>query len=453
MAEPFAAEHYSFRQPCQPGVIEVSLRRDEYYPLSFQQEEELRRYGEIPDCAACCGSVLLYRLTGDVDTGRLSLAIEDLVRRHAALRTTIEGLGSGYAQRVRPEPSHHHVTDTFPADSIEMLTNQLAWRRIGIDDIMNGGPLFRAELHQIAGHVLLSIRIHHLIYDGWSFNLIFRDLAECYAARLAKRPAALPPIPMSYGEFADGQRKTWNTLRRLAVPFWGSVASGYPGTVHWPSPAPDLTEPLHPARRTHQFVLPAECRSEALELARASGVSPFTVLLCVTGIAITRVTQQRDLLIGTQYANREASNVRQTVGFFSNIRLTRLNLPNARSLNDLVASVRGAWRAAEQYLDANSDPVLQALGRPEFIKIDLVTEPKGVHGLALSGVEVEEIPVTASDPYHRKFAVRWASEKSGYVANIIYQPTLIDDSVAAEIADHIVSILRSPARALAKESA
>jgi non-ribosomal peptide synthetase component F len=190
-----------------------------------------------------------------------------------------------------------------------------------------------------------------------------------------------------------------------------------------------------------------------LELARASGVSPFTVLLCVTGIAITRVTQQRDLLIGTQYANREAPNVRQTVGFFSNIRLTRLNLPNARSLNDLVASVRGAWRAAEQYLDANSDPVLQALGRPEFIKIDLVTEPKGVHGLALSGVEVEEIPVTASDPYHRKFAVRWASEKPGYVANIIYQPTLIDDSVAAEIADHIVSILRSPARALAKKSA
>jgi Condensation domain len=425
----------------------MSLRRNGYYQLSFQQEEEMRRYSGTPDCAACCSSVLLYQFAEDVDTTCLSLAIEDLVKRHAALRTTIEILASGYAQHVHPEPLHPSSADIVSADSVEMLTSQLARQRIGIDAIMNSGPLFRAELHQVAGCALLSIRIHHLVYDGWSLSLIFRDLAECYAARLAKRPAVLPPTLMSYGEFSDGQRKSWNTLRNLAVPFWSSVVSGYPGTVHWPSPSPDLTESLHPAR-THRLVLPAECMSEALGLARAAGVSPFTVLLSVTGIAITRVTQQRDLLVGTQYANREDPNLRDTVGFFSNIRITRLNLANAWSLTDLVVSVRNAWRTAEQYRDANSDPVLQALGRPEFIKIDLVTDRKGVYELELSGVQVREIPVTTSDPYHRKFTVRWASEESGYAADIIYQPTLINDSVAAEIADHIVGILRSPARAL-----
>jgi hypothetical protein len=80
--------------------------------LSFQQEEELRDYRQSPYWAASCGEVRLYRFGAQLDTTCLALAIDDLVDRHAVLRTTIGGPAPDHRQAVHqrhanacPEPS------------------------------------------------------------------------------------------------------------------------------------------------------------------------------------------------------------------------------------------------------------------------------------------------------------------------------------------------------------
>ncbi|MDT3399270.1 condensation domain-containing protein [Streptomyces sp. B1866] len=422
----------------------MNLRDVEYHPLSFQQEVELERYRRIPYCAACCNEVRLYRLEGEIDTACLSLAVDDLVRRHAALRTTIGSRGPGHVQQVHAEPQDPFRESVSQADDIDSLAHVLLQQRHTMDDIVGGRPLFRAELHGVAGCVFLSITISHLVYDGLSYVIIVRDLAELYAARLAGRPAVLPPLGMSYGEFAELQRNSWREVRHFAVPFWASIVSGYTGTVHWPAPSPAQATSPQSARRNHEMALPADCLAQTLELARALRVSPFTVLLCATGVAVSRVTRQRDVLLGTQIANRNTPAVQQAVGFFSDIRITRLNALGVRSLDDLVVAVRDDWRAADRHRDASIDPVLEALGGPEFVKVDMGVDSNGNEDLTLPGVRVEEIPVAASDPYYRKLKVMWVNQKPGYVVNVIYQPSVVDQRAPVEITEQIAGILRIP---------
>ncbi|MEU9474371.1 condensation domain-containing protein [Streptomyces sp. NPDC048191] len=422
----------------------MNLRDVEHHPLSFQQEVELERYRRIPYCAACCNEVRLYRLEGEIDRACLSLAVDDLVRRHAALRTTMGSRGSGQVQQVHAEPQDPFRTSASPADDVDSLAHVLLQRRHTMDDIVDGRPLFRAELHDVAGCVFLSITISHLVYDGLSYVIIVRDLAELYAARLTGRPAALPPLGMSYGEFAQLQRNSWRELRHSAVPFWASIVSGYTGTVRWPAPPPVQAASPQPARRHHELALPADCSARTLELARALRVSPFTVLLCATGVAVSRVMRQRDVLLGTQIANRNTPAVQHAVGFFSDIRLTRVNSLGVRSFDDLVVAVREDWRAAERHRDASIDPVLEALGGPEFVKVDMGVDSNGNEDLTLPGVRVEEIPITAPDPYYRKLKVMWVNQKPGYVAHVTYEPSAVDHRVPVEITEQITGILRNP---------
>ncbi|MFI6348028.1 condensation domain-containing protein [Streptomyces sp. NPDC050560] len=421
-------------------------RNPEHYPLSYQQEEELRDYGRHPEYASSSCEVRLFRLGQDVDTECLSGAVDDLTGRHPALRTTMGECGSGPTQWVH-ERLPPTSADAPRPRSVEALAHRLVRARPTLAGILDGGPLFRAELHDIAGSALFSMTLQHLVFDGWSLRVLWRDLAEFYAARLSGRPPELSPLPMSYGEFAVRQRESWAALRQSAVSSWASALTGCPGTVAWRSQGTAGAEGGGGApARVLRFDLPAECVREARGLARAAAASPFTVLLCVSGVALSRVLDQKDLLLATDFANRENRAVRQAVGFFANTRLTRVDMRGAPSLPELVASVRDAWRAAEPLRDAPVGPLLHALGRPEFVKVGMKIADREGPALTLPKTTVEEVTLTTSDPYWRRLKVEWSAGESGYRADVIFQPPAVDPSLPAALADEIVNLLRAPVR-------
>jgi hypothetical protein len=102
---------------------------------------------------------------------------------------------------------------------------------LGAADVAAGHPLFRARVIEVeAGVHVLAVTIHHLVYDGLSFPVLWRDLSELYAARLAGRPADLPPLWRSYADYAEWQRDSWPALAARALPFWTAVVDGSPRT-------------------------------------------------------------------------------------------------------------------------------------------------------------------------------------------------------------------------------
>ncbi|KAB1990753.1 condensation domain-containing protein [Streptomyces triticiradicis] len=416
-------------------------------PLSPQQDEMVRNLLDYPECVDRYDFVCLFRLDGPVDRAALAGALEDVVRRHAALRTVIRRHGDGYLQEIHPEPLV--ALDESRADGdLAALTDALAAGRHGADAVLSGAPLFRPGLHVLSGGVFLSLTIHHMVYDGWSLSALWRELSECYTARVEKRSARLPELDWSYADFAAEQRALVSTLLPEAVTFWREAAEGFSSQVPWPAPTASAGEP--PLVLGHvPLRVPDHATAALRSAARQARVSPSAVLLGATAAAVARTTGWRSQLIGTDTAGREDRRKRHLVGHCVNSRFTAVTVEPGVPLVELARRVWDQWAAAEKYRDVYSDLILQELGLSRLFKVNLNSGRVTAQDVpALPGVGVTPVPVPVVIRDWRPLHVVWNVTPAQIDARLNYQRAGVDRSVADAFGRHALTVLENPLDAI-----
>ncbi|MFG2869677.1 condensation domain-containing protein [Streptomyces sp. NPDC048338] len=414
-------------------------------PLSFQQAESLRNMRSHPDCIHRYDMVCLFRLDGPVDRSALAAATHDLADRHAVLRTTISSDGVTDLQRVHPEPLVPLRTRDWSGHTEDTLVSTLLDERHGTADVLAGKPLFRPALHQLDGELLLSFTVHHLVYDGWSVPVLWRDLSAAYRARTEGRTADLPELPLSYSDFARTQREAWPQIERDTLDFWSRTLHDAPRSVKWPAPTepPALSSPKEIAQIP--FGLGTEVSDAVRRAARSARVSPFVVLLCATAVGIARVTGQYDLVFATDTANREDRDKRDAVGFYVNSKPARIQVVPGRPFADLVRTVWESWLAAEAHRDAYSDLILQSFGSPPTIKVNMFNFSYGGYETPLfPGVKVHVLPVRPQGFDWRDFSLFWGGEDKEYGGTVLYRPAHVGRPAAERVLAHLRELLAAP---------
>ncbi len=211
-------------------------------PLSFSQER-LWFLDQLEPGLAVYNIPVALRLTGPLSPAALEAAVREVARRHAALRTTFVDVEGRPSQLVHPEPDLELARVDLRSCPAE-LEGRLAEEAARPFDLRRG-PLFRATLFQSGEeeHVLL-LSLHHIVADGWSMGLLVADLAGCYAAALAGQPAALPPLPVQYADFARWQRR-WldGPLLASRSAFWRDALAGAPAALDLPTDRPRPARP------------------------------------------------------------------------------------------------------------------------------------------------------------------------------------------------------------------
>ncbi len=190
------------------------------------------------------------------------------------------------------------------------------------------GPLFRAVmLRRAADDHVVVFAIHHAIADGWSLGVFVQDLFGAYVQGLMGITAALPPVPLSYTDWAAAERAYWPPAELEArAAFWKSNLAG--SRRLW-SPAPER-EYL----RRWVAHIPSELGTGIRELARRSGATLFSTLLTGFQITLAQWTGQDDLVVGTPVANRSKPAVRETMGYCSGVVPLRAQVDRARPFQD-----------------------------------------------------------------------------------------------------------------------
>src|SRR5207344_1980804 len=70
------------------------------------------------------------------------------------------------------------------------------------------GPLVRATLFRLADDDhWLALTFHHIVFDGWSEGVLWRELGALYGAFTSGRPSRLPHLGIGYGDYAAWQRR------------------------------------------------------------------------------------------------------------------------------------------------------------------------------------------------------------------------------------------------------
>jgi amino acid adenylation domain-containing protein/non-ribosomal peptide synthase protein (TIGR01720 family) len=304
---------------------------------------------------------------GIVDVEHVRHSLNEVIRRHDALRTTFTARDGVPMQAVSPTLEVDVPVDdlrTFPADERSVIHRHIARRHAEESFDLVRGPLVRARLVLDDGRGWLHVTLHHIVADGWSLDIVKREVTALYLAARDGALSPLPPLPISYPDFAAWQhgRQQGETLSP-DLDYWRRHLEGAPALLRLPTDRP------HPPVQDYRGMsltrtLSPEV-SEALQsLAQREDATLFMVLLAAYAVVLSRQSGQTDLVIGAPVAGRTRAEVEPLIGFFLNHLPLRLDLSGNPSLAELVAQVRDVALGAYAHQDAPFELLLEHL-RPE----------------------------------------------------------------------------------------
>jgi amino acid adenylation domain-containing protein len=431
-----------------PDVVPVGSGRA--LPLSFAQERMWFLDRLLP------GTPLYnigyrVRLRGAVDPGALRAALEALLHRHEALRTVFpEREGRPLQVVADPAPFVLPLSDlaVLPAELAEREAVRMAEEEARRPFDLAAGPLFRAALVRVAdAEWTLILTLHHVVADGWSMEILFRELAHLYAAQVDGRPPALPPLAVQYPDFAVWQRE-WLTGPRLQrqIDWWRERLSGV-SVLELPA---DRPRPATPSGRGGQveFRVDADIARAVDALARAEGATRFAVLLGAFQLLLSRWSGQDDVVVGTPVAGRGRPETEGMVGLFVNTLALRTDLSGDLAFREVVRRAREAVAGALAHQDVPFERLVDELRversisrHPVFQVSFAVEQPTEV----LPPLGVVQARLDPVDTGTAKFDLTVQLEPSGdgLVGGIEYASDLFDAATARRMGDHFTSLLAS----------
>jgi amino acid adenylation domain-containing protein len=324
-------------------LLQKKATRATRFPLSFAQQRLWFLY-QFDPASAVYNMSSVFRLEGALDADVLERALVEIVRRHEALRTVFAVEDGEPLQVIRP-------ADGWAMQREDLSALPEAERRPALDAAVEAemhrafdleqGPLFRTSLFRLGAeeHVLL-VCVHHIVSDGWSMEVLFRELGALYEAFAAGRSSPLPEMAVHYADFTLWQRDRLRgeTLDRQ-MEYWLERLAGAPSVLELPTDRP------RPAAQSYRgavvpFSLDAEATRALHRVARGEGATLFMTLLAAFQVLLARYSGQEDVVVGTPIAGRTRRETEGVVGLFINTLALRVDLSGDPSFAELLRRVR-----------------------------------------------------------------------------------------------------------------
>ncbi|HEU4562037.1 MAG TPA: amino acid adenylation domain-containing protein, partial [Longimicrobium sp.] len=291
--------------PVLPPVVPVERRGA--LPLSFAQER-LWFLDRLEPGSATYNMPQARRLGGALDETALQRSLSEIVRRHQALRTTFTEVDGSPVQVITPFDGF-----ALPVKDLSDLSEgdrEAAVRRRASEEAarpfdLSAGPLFRAALLRLNAedHVLL-LSMHHIVSDGWSMGVLFRELSALYAAYREGGESPLPELPVQYADYAVWQREELaGEMLDRQLAYWKERLTGAPELLELP------TDSSHPPVQTFRgATVPVELSPELLErlqaLGRSEGATLYMTLLGAFQVLLSKYSGSEDIVVGSPIAGR-----------------------------------------------------------------------------------------------------------------------------------------------------
>ena len=365
-----------------PSPIRPMQRRGPQ-PLSFAQQRLWFLYQLEPENPAY-NEPFAFRLTGRLKLDALKRSLREIARRHEILRTAFIAEDGQPAQVIGDDVTvdiatinvQHYCSADVPSASARE-TREAEVQRILTETTrqpfdLARGPLWRARLLKMGPteHVLLLV-MHHIICDGWSMEVLFRELATLYATYSTDSAAALPDLPIQYADFALWQRQ-WlqgtalseNTLSDNALQtqlaYWKNQLRGTLLTLELPTDHPRPAVQTYRGA-THTVTRAPELTARIKALSQREGVTLFTTLLATFAVLLYRYTGQEDVLIGFPVANRNRREIEDLIGFFVNTLVLRIDLSGNPTFRDLLRRTQAMVLGADAHQDLPFEKLVDEL--------------------------------------------------------------------------------------------
>jgi amino acid adenylation domain-containing protein len=427
--------------------------RDGALPLSFAQQR-LWFLEQLEPGSAAYNIPDAYRLRGPLDVAVFERCVNEIIRRHESLRTTFQTVGGKPLQVIAPELRLQiPVISLESPDSAqrEAEVKRLAREAASQPFDIARGPLLRVKLLRLEAedHIVL-LTTHHIVSDGWSSNILLREITILYQAFVTGQPSPLPEPQLQYADYAHWQR-TWLQGDTLAaqLAYWKKQLADSPPLLELPTDRP------RPAVQTFngsycKFELSGELSTRLNALSQRAGVTPFMALLAAFQLLLHRYTGQDDINIGTPVAGRNRAETENLIGLFVNTLVLRGRLDGDPVFTELLQQVRETALGAYDHQDLPFEMIVDELRLERnlswsplfqvmFVMQNNPADAQSVPGAKLTISEVETWSGTA------KFDLTLFMTESptGYAGLFEYNTDLFDQTTIERMIGHFRTLLES----------
>lgn len=354
--------------------------------------------------------ILSYKVSGQFMPALFSRAVTAVVNHHESLRATFHKIQGSYMMRVEPENSPAYEMDyqdlrTYTQNNIPIPENiiKISDRKLALDK----GPLFLSRIIQTGDEeFIVTIKLHHVISDTWSNEILLRDLLLSYKNLHAGKPPLLPPLRLQFRDILS----SFNTYRQqhLATQqfYWHNLYKQLPPTLIMPGAKLLDNQPLATRiRKRFPIEFPEACRRNLHLLSKTNNTTLFVILQATFKTFLYCKTGIPDLLIGTIVSGRDTPESYHQIGSYARTELIRTVFHKDTSFSEAIHCVKKAndeLANFKAYTLTNAIESLMQNGQPfeDFWKINMLYSDTSIfhtthggYGQLMEGLDMHITPL------------------------------------------------------------
>lgn len=399
---------------------------------------------------------LVRRLRGPLNAEALRRAWLRVVDRHEILRTRYALHGDEPVQEVVGAAQAFHFSsispttlETLPQPERHARISELIERLTRMPMSLANAQVARMDLLRLSAddHYLVMV-FHHICFDGWSQQVLWRELSAFYREENGGPSAALSDLLMQYADFASWQREQ---AQRATTT--GSLA-------YWADKLAGLTPLELPADRRRQavrstagdvvsFAIPAELSAAVRARARQHKTTPFVFMLTAFHALLARYTSRTDIAVGIPVAGRDESAAQDLIGCFVNTLVIRAAWDGDPSFTELVRRVRLTVLEAFDHQDVPFESLVDRLA-PErdlsvspLVQVMFSFQSIDDNDLELPGITSRRADVN-SEVAKLDLTLQIQSGRDGVMSGVLeYSTELFGEQTASRVTRHFLRLLES----------
>ena len=413
------------------------------FPASFAQQR-LWFLDQLEPGTAAYNLPRAFRITGPLDIDFLAQAFQKVVQRHGSLRTVFDSV-DGEARQVVLSDMDVRIPIIDLADIPEGERESEALRIASEEGKkpfdLSEGPLLRAVVVRLShDNYLLVLVLHHIITDGWSIALLFREVTKCYAALTKNETPDLPQLPLRYTEYAQWQREYMRgDVLASEVVHWKSKLAGAPTLLDFPTDHPrPATQNWHGA--TEEIAIDRSILAKLKAIAQAENSTLFMAAMAAFQALLWRYTNQESILVGTPVAARNEVEIENMIGLFVNTLVFRTDFANNLTFRDLIQQVRSFALEAYTHQDVPFEKLVEELVPQRSLDIHPLVQvlftfqniPKQV--FEIPGLSIQEVTFEAGIAKFDLSVEVWENEE--FHCQFEYNTDLFEQSTIRRMLGH-----------------
>lgn len=458
------AKKVELSQKNQQGKVELIKRTSvgkNRLPLSFAQQRLWfldRLNSESPQYNLYTGLVLKGSLKKEV----LIKSFNALIKRHQILQVSFTDENGQPVQVLNDDVpmamEYVNLLNTSASEK-ELKASDIAKEWVSKPFDLENAPLLRGMLIQIdeEEHILV-LAIHHIIFDGWSFGILLKELNFYYEAFLnnEKDKLSVEELPLSGIQYADYAQWQIEKLKagslKKQIEYWKQKLSGRLPVLDLP-----LDKQRPPVQTYHGAKFTCAISGEVVNklqlYAGKENSTLFMVLLAAFKLMLYRYSGQLDIVVGSPIANRNRKDIEGLIGFFTNNIVLRTTFSNEINFNELLRLIKNVTLEAYENQDVPFEKLVEEL----HIERDMSRNPLfqvlfSLQNLSLPRMEFSELSVSTKDldaGYARfDLAVDIREAGDGMLVDFEYNTELFNEDTIIRMAGHykqlLTNILKNP---------